>query len=114
MGGRLLVSPELVCGRPGEGSRKVLEDMELELGVRWREPPRTGAVAALPRDELDSRRCSMRFDWTSSTDVGLVVWLRNAAAAAADDRALPPSLFAVKALVAAVCADADGVVFSGC
>lgn len=114
MGGRLFVSPELVCGRPGEGSRNVLDDMDPELGVRWREPPRTGAVAALPRDELESCRCSMRFDWTFSTDVGVVVWLRNAAAAAADDRALPASLFAAKALVAAVCADADGVVFSGC
>lgn len=106
---------EPVCGRPGEGSLKVRDVIEPELGVRrsvgwepWRRPP-----DELPRDEFDSCRCSIRFVWTLPTDVGGGVWLRSAAAAAAEERLGLASLLAMKAFEAAVWADAEGVVFKG-
>lgn len=68
--------------RDGDGSRKVLSDMEPELPLRSKgglpEP-------ALPVELTEPARLIVLFVWTSATDMGVVGLDRRAAAAAADD-----------------------------
>lgn len=73
----------------GARSLNVLFVMEPELcdllsppcGTSWR-----GALFELSVDVLEDCLCSMRFVWTSLTDVGGGVCLRRAAAAAEEER----------------------------
>ena len=68
--------------RIGEGSRNVRSVIEPLLSRRCRPP---GRAEALPFDPNDPRRC-MRFVCIWPTVVGLVVWVRSAAAAAEAER----------------------------
>ena len=65
----------------------------------------------LPLDDVEPCRCIMRLVWTSLTGVGVVVWERSAAAAAAEERLAFEMRFARKACAAAVAAAAVGGTF---
>lgn len=70
----------------GDGERKVLSLIEPELGC-LRTP---GVLEELPEDPL----LCMRFVWMLPTGTGEVLWVRRAAAAAAEERdALEFALF---------------------
>ena len=68
---------------------------------------------ALPCDEKEPFR-TIRFVTVSPTGVGVVLWVRRAAAAAAEDNAPLDSRSRTKALVAAREADALGGLFEAC
>ena len=87
-------------GLDGDWSLNVLSVIDPELPWRRRVP---GPTVALPFDDTDAFR-RIRFVCTSLTGVGLVVWVRSAAAAAADERATLEARFARKACAAAVAA----------
>lgn len=88
----------------GDGSRKVLSDIELELRRRsnW-EDGRAGTELALEEPEFSLR--IVRFVWTSATLVGDVGRDRSAAAAAAAERVALDLLRARNAWAAAVAAE---------
>lgn len=68
----------------------------------------------MPRGEwVEAARWVMRFVWIFSTDVGVGVRFRSAAAAAADDRLPVEGWDFRKAWLAADCADWDAGVGSG-
>jgi len=79
--------------------------MDPELDCRRRGPG--CGRETLPFDESEPRR-AMRFVTVSPTGVGVVTWVRRAAAAAADERSPLDSAFLMKALEAASEADALG------
>jgi hypothetical protein len=79
--------------------------MDPELDCRRRGPGCCREV--LPFDDNDPRR-TMRLVTVSPTGVGVVTWVRRAAAAAADERSPLDSAFFMKALEAASEADALG------
>lgn len=89
-GGATSTGPELEAGRRGDWSRNVRVDMEAELLARRRPFRLVGRRLGTPLawDETEALRCIMRFVWTFSTEVGVGVRLRRAAAAAAEDRLL--------------------------
>ena len=84
--------------------------MEPELECR-RSPGR--CWLPLPCEDTEPLR-TMRFVTVSPTGVGVVVWVRRAAAAAAEDRAPLDSRSRMKALVAASEAEAEGGRFEVC
>lgn len=88
----------------GDGSRKVLSDIELELRRRsnW-EDARAGTELALEEPEFSLR--NVRFVWTSATLVGVVGLDRRAAAAAAAESVALDLLRARNAWAAAVVAE---------
>ena len=98
--------------RFGDGSRKVLSVIEPELFCRCR-PGFCGLLATLPCDDVEVRRWIIRFVCISPTGVGVVVWERRAAAAAALERLALEARLARKACAAAVAAAAVGGVFTG-
>jgi hypothetical protein len=72
--------------RPGDGLRKVRSVMDPELDCRCSTPGRCCCcMAALPLEEAELRR-TMRLVMVSPTGVGVVTWVRKAAAAAALER----------------------------
>jgi hypothetical protein len=79
--------------------------MEPELGWRWRLPGRC-CTAPLVLEDAELRR-TMRFVTVSPTGVGVVTWVRSAAAAAALDRLGLDSRSLTNAFVAASEAEAD-------
>jgi hypothetical protein len=97
---------------PGDGLRKVRSVMEPELGCRWRLPGRC-CTEALLLEDAELRR-TMRFVTVSPTGVGVVTWVRRAAAAAALDRLGLDSRSLTNAFVAASEADALGGARWGC
>lgn len=98
-------SSSFVCEgvRPGDGSRNVRSVIEPEL-LRRSKPFRPAGSLVL--DPMEPRRC-VRFVCTSATFVGVVVWERSAAAAAADDSFVLAFWLARKAWTAAVLAVED-------
>lgn len=88
--------------------------LALRKTASW--PGRAPAAALeAPIDEADCCRCIVRLVWTFSTDVGVGVCLRRAAAAA-DEESLALAFAACdarKACAAAVCAENDGLGFMG-
>ena len=64
-------------------------------------------------EALEACLCSMRFVWTSLTDVGGGVCFRRAAAAADEERFALEVWEARKAWTAAVWADGEGLEFTG-
>lgn len=95
-------------GRWGEGSRKVLAVIELELLDRRRGPftlVERRAAGRFVGEWVEDRRWTIRFVWTFSTGVGVGVRLRRAAAAAADERLLEEAWELRNAWLAADCAD---------
>lgn len=104
--------------RAGEGSRKVLSDIEPPLPRRSSVVPGGPLVdpaTELPIDEVDPALRSILLVWTSPTDMGLVGRARSAAAAAAAERDALEAWFLRKADAAAVAALALAVEeFSGC
>jgi hypothetical protein len=98
---------------PGDGLRKVRSVMEPELGWRWRLPGRCCAAPLVVEDDAELRR-TMRFVTVSPTGVGVVTWVRSAAAAAALDRFGLDSRSLTNAFVAASEADALGGARWGC
>jgi hypothetical protein len=80
------MDPELDCRRSGPGGCRPLK---------------------LLVDDSDPRR-TMRFVTVSPTGVGVVTWVRRAAAAAAEERSPFDSAFLIKAFVAAREADELG------
>jgi hypothetical protein len=70
--------------RPGDGLRKVRSVIDPELDCRCSTPGRC-CMAALPLEEAELRR-TMRLVMVSPTGVGVVTWVRKAAAAAALER----------------------------
>ena len=101
--------PEIL--RFGEGSLNDRSVIDPELFCRCN-PPRTLGLA-LPLEDVDPRRC-IRLVCISPTGVGVVVWERSAAAAAALERFALEVRLARKACAAAVDAAAVGVVLAGC
>ena len=97
--------------RLGDGSRKVRSVMEPELFCLCRLPGRRPLPWALPLDEVDPWRCNMRLVFTSLIGVGVVVWERKAAAAAAADRFALDTRLARNAWAAAVAAAGVGGAF---
>jgi hypothetical protein len=90
---------------PGDGARNERSVMDPELDCR-----RRGAFCCretLPFDDSEPRR-AMRLVTVSPTGVGVVTWVRRAAAAAADERSPLDSAFFMKAFEAASEADALG------
>ena len=81
----------------GDGARKERSVIDPELEC-LRKP--CACWLPLPCDEVEPRR-TMRFVTVSPTGVGVVAWVRRAAAAAADERAPVDSRSRIKALVAA-------------
>jgi hypothetical protein len=76
------------CDRDGEGSLKVLSDIDPELPLRSScdpKVPRADPAFELPIEDVEPVLRSILLVWTSATDVGVVGKDRNAAAAAADD-----------------------------
>jgi hypothetical protein len=86
--------------------------MDPELDCRCR-PPGRCCIAPLPPEDAELRR-TMRFVTVSPTGVGVVTWVRSAAAAAALDRLGLDSRSRTNALVAASEADALGGARWGC
>jgi hypothetical protein len=97
---------------PGDGLRKVRSVIDPELDCLCRTPGRCCA-ALLPLEEAELRR-TMRFVTVSPTGVGVVTWVRRAAAAAALERFGLDSRSLTNALVAASEADALGGARWGC
>lgn len=89
----------------GEGSLNVRSVIEPELFFRCNS---AGRALTLPVEETDPCRCTMRFVCISPTGVGVVVWERSAAAAAALESCVFEALLARKACAAAVEAAALG------
>ena len=74
--------------RDGEGSRKVLSDIDPELPLRSSCDtgcPRVDPALELPMEDVEPVLLIIRLVWTSATEVGLIGRDRRAAAAAADD-----------------------------
>lgn len=92
---------------PGDGARNERSVMEPELDCRRRPGALGCCLEKLPFDESEPRR-TMRFVTVSPTGVGVVTWVRKAAAAAADERSPCDSAFFIKAFEAASEADALG------
>lgn len=91
---------------PGDGLRKVRSVIDPELDCLCRLPGRCcGLMALLPLEEAELRR-TMRLVTVSPTGVGVVTWVRRAAAAAALDRLGLDSRSRTNAFVAARDADA--------
>lgn len=96
--------------RAGDGARNERSVMDPELECRRR----AGRCwLPLPCDDMEALR-TIRFVTVSATGVGVVVWVRRAAAAAAEDRAPLDSRSRRKAFVAASEAEADGGRFEDC
>lgn len=99
--------------RPGDGSRKVLSDIDPELKRRSNcdefGRPGTDPAAELVREEVELLRRLVRFVWTSATLVGVVGRERRAVAAAAAERFALDLLFARNACAAAVVAEGSAV-----
>lgn len=93
----------------GDWSRNERSVMEPEL--EWRRKP--GRWVPLPCEETEAFR-TIRFVTVSPTGVGVGVWVRRAAAAAAEERAPLDSRSRRKAFVAAREADALGVLLEAC
>lgn len=109
-------APELVDGRLGDESRKVLAVIELELFVLRSVPPTLAErrpFIGLAGDSVEARRWTIRFVCTFSTFVGVGVRFRSAAAAAAEERLLEEGCDFRNAWLAADCADCDAGVDSG-
>jgi hypothetical protein len=103
------------CGlgpRPGDGLRNVRSVIDPELDCRWG-PPGRCCTAPLLLEDAELRR-TMRFVTVSPTGVGVVTWVRSAAAAAALDRFGLDSRSLTNAFVAASEADALGGARWGC
>lgn len=99
---------------PGDGLRNVRSVIDPELDCRCRLPGRCcWLTALLPLEEAELRR-TMRLVTVSPTGVGVVTWVRRAAAAAALDRLGLDSRSLTKALVAAREADALAGARWGC
>ena len=99
--------------RAGDGSRKVLSDIELELSRRSNcELGRAGTELALEDPEFVLR--IVRFVWTSATLVGDVGRDRSAAAAAAAERVALDLLRARNAWAAAVVAEGSTSTLACC
>lgn len=97
------------CDRIGDGSRNVRSVIDPELPLRSScDPggPLVDPAAELPTDDVDPALRSVRFVWTSATEVGVVGSDRKAAAAAADDKDAFDDRFFRKAWAAAVVAEA--------
>ena len=99
--------------RIGEGVLKVLSVIDPELFCRCNPPGRCTIPPALPSEEFEACRWTMRFVCSSPTGTGLVVYERSAAAAAALERLALEVRLARKAWTAAVDAAALGGVLAG-
>jgi hypothetical protein len=97
---------------PGDGLRNVRSVMDPELDCRCG-PPGRDCIAPLPLEEAELRR-TMRFVTVSPTGVGVVTWVRSAAAAAALGRFGLDSRSLTNAFEAARDADALGSARWGC
>jgi hypothetical protein len=98
---------------PGDGLRKVRSVIEPELVCRCKTPPGRCCTALLPLEDAELRR-TMRLVTVSPTGVGVVTWVRSAAAAAALERFGFDSRSLTNALVAASEADALAGARWGC
>jgi hypothetical protein len=98
----------LTCGlpRPGEGDRKDRSVIDPALPLLSR-PPGRALLPLLPTEPFESLLC-MRFVCTLPTGVGVVVWDRRAAAAAAAERVPFVCWPLMKAWVAAAAAELVG------